>query len=119
MRFAVAAAVLISTGALADEGVPSPLALKVMLKVLTYDPALPTHGSGEFVVAVPFSAGGESAAEALVREGAALEVKSVNERPLKFVALPVKDVAAAKPSAILVFEVAARRAAARADQVVA
>jgi hypothetical protein len=96
-----AALVLGSSAVLADEGVPAPLALKVMLKVVSYDPASSQAG-GDFVVAVPFAPGGEAGAEAAVREGRALEVQSVNERPLKFVNVAVKDLASTKASAVLI-----------------
>lgn len=92
---------LASGAAFAEEAVPPALALKVMLKVLSYDPALSSHGSGDFVVAVPFAPGQDDAAQALVREATALDVKSVNDRPLKFLAVATRDAEAKKPTAVL------------------
>ncbi len=91
---------LSAASAFADEEVPPALALKVMLKVLSYDPALSTHGSGDFVIAIPFG-GNADAAAALAKECDALEVKTLNERPLKFVAMQVKELDAKKPTAVL------------------
>ncbi|MBL8958100.1 MAG: hypothetical protein JNK82_45430 [Myxococcaceae bacterium] len=72
---------------LAAEEVPPKLALMVMLKVATYDAHFAERGSGDFVVLVPYAKGGEDKAAELVGVAKGLELKSINERPLKFVAV--------------------------------
>lgn len=101
MRFVVALIIVLAATARGEERVPGPLALKVMLKVLSYDPGLAQRGAGDFVVAIPFAPGTEAAAETALRECNALEVKSVNDRPLKFTTVPSKDLAASQASAML------------------
>ena len=57
------------------------------------------------MVAVPFAAGQEDAAQAVVRVASELDVKSVNERPLKFLAVSTRDAEAKKPTAVLLLSV--------------
>jgi hypothetical protein len=78
------------------QSVPAPLGLMVMLKVLTYDAAFASHGSGPFVVAVPFAPGQSGNADDLVTAGAALSLRSVNGRELKFVSTAAADLAELK-----------------------
>jgi hypothetical protein len=92
---------LAATASPAAERVPDALGLMVMLKVVSYDSAFGTHGSGDFVVLVPYVPGDESKAAALVTVAAGLEVKTIKERTLRFVTVPVKDLAAAKGTAVL------------------
>lgn len=88
----------VSAGA---ERVPDELGLKVMLKVVSYDAAFGTHGSGEFVVLVPYAPGDEPKANALAAVGGGLEVKTIKERSLRFVTVSMKDLPAAKGTAVL------------------
>ena len=73
----------------------------VMLKIVSYDSAFATHGSGEFVVLVPFALGDEAKANELVAVGAALDVKAIKERPLRFVAVPLAELGALDGAAVL------------------
>lgn len=90
MRAAAVAVVLVAGSARAQE-VPPQLALMVMLKVLTYDTHFGDRGGGDFVVLVPFTVGDESRASDLVDKAKALELKSINERPLKFMVVPAEN----------------------------
>ncbi|HEY0882554.1 MAG TPA: hypothetical protein VGD87_13520, partial [Archangium sp.] len=101
MRLAALIGLLLSSAASASERVPDSLALVVMLKVVSYDTAFPSHGSGDFVVLVPFADGDDAKATALAAEGAKLEVKKIKERPLRFVTVPLKELASAKGTALL------------------
>jgi hypothetical protein len=73
----------------------------VLLKVVSYDTAFASHGSGEFVVLVPYGDGDEAKASALAAAGAKLEVKTIKERSLKFTPVPAKDLPSAKGAALL------------------
>lgn len=101
MRVAAVTALLLANAALAAERVPDALGLMVMLKVVSYDTAFPSHGSGDFIVLVPYAEGDEAKASALAAEGAKLEVKTIKERSLKFTPVAVKDLGAAKGTALL------------------
>ncbi|MFO0598310.1 MAG: hypothetical protein U0228_23600 [Myxococcaceae bacterium] len=98
-RWVVAVMALCSSVATAED-IPAPLALKVMLKVLSYDPAVAQHG-GELVVAIPWGEGGEPAATALLREATALDIKTINERPLRFVAVPLSALKTSNAGAVV------------------
>lgn len=102
MRAAVAALVLVAGArAQAQDHVPEPLGLMVMLKIVSYDTAFPSHGNGEFVVLVPFAPGDEAKANELAAVGAALEVKSIKERPIHFMTVPLADLGSKKGAAVL------------------
>lgn len=106
MRVVVVALLLLANLAFAAERVPDALGMMVMLKVVSYDAAFASHGSGDFVVLVPYADGDEAKASALAAEGAKLDVKSIKERALKFVPVAIKDLAAAKGTALLLhFEI--------------
>jgi hypothetical protein len=99
---AVAVSVLLAaTLSGAAERVPDALGLMVMLKIVSYDTAFSTHGSGEFVVLVPYAAGEESKAAALATVGGGLEVKSIKERPLRFTPVPAIELGGKKGDAVL------------------
>ncbi|HEY1087609.1 MAG TPA: hypothetical protein VGE37_07940 [Archangium sp.] len=101
MRVAALIALLLASVVSAADRVPDALALVVMLKVVSYDTAFPSHGTGDFVVLVPFAEGDEAKASALASEGAKLEVKKIKERTLKFTPVPVRELASAKGTALL------------------
>ncbi len=88
---AVAAALVLYAGAARAQEVPPQLALMVMLKVLTYDGHFAERGGGDFVVLVPYAKGGEGRAAELVEKAQGLELKSINERPLKFLAVAASE----------------------------
>jgi len=96
---AAALAVLVAFAASAQ--VPAQLALMVMLKVLTYDGTFSSHASGEFVVAVPYAKGDEGSANEVVATSEAMDLKSINDRPLKFVTMPAGDFTGSRYSAVL------------------
>ena len=73
------------------QAVPTPLGLLVLLKVLTYDTRFGEHGSGDFVVLVPYDAALLSEARELVSAGGALDTQKINERPLVFEAVALED----------------------------
>jgi hypothetical protein len=100
----VVATMVMAAGAAAEERVPEGLGLMVMLKVLSYDAAFANHGKGDFVVVVPFAAGQEAKASALATAGEKLEVKSIKERPLKFVVAPLSELDDRKPTAVLLYD---------------
>ncbi len=101
MRAPVALALLLATGAHAEDQVPAALGLMVMLKVVSYDAAFPTHGTGDFVVQVPYAPGQESKAAALVAVALGLDVKAIKERPLRFLATPLAELDPKKCAAVL------------------
>ncbi|MDP2269622.1 MAG: hypothetical protein Q8K32_02750 [Archangium sp.] len=103
MRWLVLSLLLFAGQSAAAERVPDALGLMVMLKVVSYDAAFGTHGSGEFVVLVPYAPGDESKATALAAVGGGLEVKTIKERTLRFVPVPTKDLPAAKGTAVLLY----------------
>lgn len=76
---------LLPLSALADKSVPPELALKVMLRVLTYDAAFSQHGAGEFTVAVAYPSGAENGRDAALRAAGTLAEKTIQGRALKFV----------------------------------
>jgi hypothetical protein len=84
------------------QDVPHSLALMVMLKVLTYDATFSSRGAGDFVVLVPFGAGDEAKAAAAVDIASGMELRTINGRTLKFIAVPAAELAGgAKASAVL------------------
>jgi hypothetical protein len=93
--------VLVAFAAAASEEVPPALALTVMLKVLTYDANFGTRGSGEFVILVPYAPGGEAHANEIVELAAQSPLRSINNRPLKFVALASSQLSSSKCAAVL------------------
>ncbi len=101
MKSGVLCLLLAANVSTAAERVPDALGLMVMLKVVSYDAAFGTHGSGEFVVLVPYAPGDESKATALAAVGSGLEVKTIKERSLRFVPMPMKELPAAKGTAVL------------------
>ncbi len=101
MRAAVVSALLFATVVWAEERVPDALGLMVMLKIVSYDTAFPSHGAGEFVVLVPYAPGAESAAAALATVGSGLEVKTIKERALRFTPVALAELSAKKGSAVL------------------
>lgn len=101
MRAVVLSCVLAASVTQAAERVPDALGLMVMLKVLSYDAAFGTHGSGDFVVLVPYAPGDEARANALATVGAGLEVKTIKERSLRFTPVALKDLPTAKGTAVL------------------
>lgn len=101
MRVVVVTALLLMNAAAAAERVPDALGMMVMLKIVSYDTAFATHGSGDFNVLIPYADGDEPKASALAAEGAKLEVKTIKERSLKFTPVAIKDLAAAKGTAVL------------------
>jgi len=100
VRVAVAA-LLVAAAAGAQERVPEPLGLMVMLKIVSYDTAFASHGAGDFVVLLPYAPGDEAKAHELAAVGAGLEVKSIKERPLRFVVVPLTELASKKGAAVL------------------
>lgn len=101
MRAVAVSALVLASAATAAEQVPHALGLMVMLKVVSYDAAFQAHGSGDFVVLVPYEDGAEAQASALAAEGAKLEVKSIRERPLKFKPVAAKELGSATGAALL------------------
>ena len=104
MRAVVVTALMWSLAAWGEERVPEGLGLMVMLKVVSYDTAFAQHGSGDFVVLVPFAPGQEAKATALAAVGEKLEVKSIKERALRFVVVPLSELDAKKPTAVLLYD---------------
>lgn len=98
---ALALAVTLPCAAVADEAVPEPLALMVMLKVLTYDTNFASRGAGDFVVLVPFAKGAEARATAAVAKAEAINLHSINDRALRFVPIALADLPGTKASAVL------------------
>lgn len=72
----------------AAQAVPAPVALQVMLKLVTYDASFPRRGDGDFVVVVPYGPGQSDAAEQLLATTKALPQSKIVARPLRFVGLP-------------------------------
>ncbi|MDP1826057.1 MAG: hypothetical protein Q8L48_22520 [Archangium sp.] len=101
MRAVVVSALLLASAVHAEDRVPDALGLMVMLKVVSYDTAFATHGAGDFVVLVPYAAGQEAKAGAICAVGAALEVKTIKERPLRFTPVPLGELGAKKGAAVL------------------
>lgn len=101
MRSVALSLLLAASVSASAERVPDALGLMVMLKVVSYDAAFGTHGSGEFVVLVPYAPGDETKANALAAVGGGLEVKTIKERSLRFVPVPLKELPAAKGTAVL------------------
>lgn len=100
MKAAVVAVLLCAAAVRAAE-VPQQLALVVMLKVLTYDASFSSRGDGDFVVLVPWAPGHREQAEALTALGAGLSLRTINSRSLRFVAVPLAELTAAKGAAVL------------------
>lgn len=69
----------------AEEAVPPELALKVMLKVLTYDASFQRQGDGDFVIAIAWPEGAEGARDAAMKAAGMLAEKSIQGRALRFV----------------------------------
>ena len=86
--------------ALAQEVQP-PLALMVMLKVITYDNSFAARGSGDFVVLVPHAPGQPAKATATVELARSMELRSIKDRKLRFVAVPLPELAQTKAEAVL------------------
>jgi hypothetical protein len=84
-----------------NAAVPVNLQLMVMLKVLTYDANFAAHAANPFVVAVPYAKGDESRAAEAVASARRMDLKSINDRTLEFVAVAVGDLGGMKPSAVL------------------
>ena len=103
MRAVIASVLLAATLGHAEERVPDALGLMVMLKVVSYDTAFASHGSGEFVVLVPYSPGQEAKANALAAVGAGLEVKTIKERSLHFVPTAMAELDSKKGTAVLLY----------------
>ena len=101
MRAVFVAVLLVASAPHAEDRVPESLGLMVLLKVVSYDTSFAAHGSGDFVVLVPFAPGQEAKATALVTLGATLEVKTIKERALRFVTVPVDEVGSKKGTAVL------------------
>lgn len=101
-RRVLIAAVLVAGLGWAEDRVPEELGLKVILKVASYDAAFDSHGTGDFVVLVPFGPGDEAKANAAVSLGSSLEVKSIKERPLRFKAVPLAELDPKKATALLI-----------------
>lgn len=101
LRALTLSALILSQAAVAQERVPDALGLMVILKVASYDTAFPTHGSGDFVVLIPFAAGQEGKATALAAVGDGLEVKSIKDRPLRFRPVPLAELDVKKGTAVL------------------
>ena len=100
VRALAVAVAVVSASAQAQE-VPGHLALMVMLKVLTYDTNFASRGSGDFVVLVPFAKGDAGRAADTVEKAEGVDLHSINDRALKFVAVPVSELGATKGSAVL------------------
>ena len=98
---ALALLALASSGVAAAEPVPVNLQLMVMLKVLTYDANFAAHAQSPFVVLVPYGKGDEARASELVTAASALELRSINERKLEFVAVPLPELGGSRASAVL------------------
>lgn len=81
------AASLLPATARADDSVPAELALKVMLKVLTYDGAFATHGGGDFVIAVAYPEGEDGARDTAMNAAGQLSEKTIQGRTIRFVPL--------------------------------
>ena len=103
MKAVVASVLLAATLGSAEERVPDALGLMVMLKVVSYDTAFASHGSGDFVVLVPYAPGQEARANAIAAIGAGLEVKTIKERSLHFMATPLAELDSKKGSAVLLY----------------
>jgi hypothetical protein len=101
VRAAVVALALVTAPEAQAQEVPQKLALMVMLKVLTYDANFATRGSGDFVVLVPFVKGEQARAAEAVEKAGSVDLHSINERALKFIAVPLGELGAAKGSAVL------------------
>jgi hypothetical protein len=93
---------LLVAGAAAAEEVPDELALKLMLRVLTYDANFDRRGTGDFVVQVAFEKGHEARAARLVELAARLGLTTIARRPLKLVAAPLEGLDVSKSGAVLV-----------------
>lgn len=84
------------------------VATKLMLKVLTYDKAFETRGTGEFVVLIVTESGQSAERAALLDALAAARLGAILSRPLKFAPVDFVDrrgfqaqVRQLKPSAVL------------------
>jgi hypothetical protein len=83
------------------DAVPPSLALMVMLKVLTYDSGFPARGGGTFVVVVPYAPAEQGSADEAVSVASHVDLHSINDRRLKFVAVPLANLGETKASAVL------------------
>lgn len=81
-RLTALGVVLAMSAAAEEEAVPSPLALTLMLKVLTYDAEFGKHGQGDFVVLI---SGDGDAARAVLDDAERIEQKAIVGRKLSFV----------------------------------
>src|SRR4051794_32022343 len=93
---AVALAVLTASSSAHAQEVPGHLALMVMLKVLTYDINFSSRGTGDFLVLVPFAKGEQARATETVDKAMSVDLRSINDRSLKFIAVPIAELASAK-----------------------
>src|SRR3954463_10359705 len=80
---------LLLSAAAPQEEVPAPLALTLMLKVLTYDGEFARHGQGDFVVLVP---GDAESTRAVLDAVEQLEHKAILGRRLTFVPIAPAEV---------------------------
>lgn len=101
MRVVAVSLLLAAAAVHAEDRVPEKLGLMVMLKIVSYDAAFASRGSGDFVVLVPYAPGDEARAHTIAAVGAALEVKTIKERSLRFVPVPVGELSVKKGSAVL------------------
>lgn len=85
---------MLAGGAARANDVPAPLALTVMLKVLTYDDRFDQHGQGDFLVLVPYGPAEEAAAREAVATASGLDQKSILKRGLRFDAVPLSQLRA-------------------------
>lgn len=98
---AAAVALAVWSAVAVAQDVPGNLALMVMLKVLTYDVNFAARGTKEFVVLVPYAKGSEARANDTIAMAEAMDLQAINGRALKYLPVPVADVAGAKASAVL------------------
>lgn len=87
-----AAGVLLVTPAVhAQERVPPPLALRVLLRVLTYDKNLSSHGQGDFVVLIAHERGQEAALAEATAAASSMKGMLLAKRPLRFAEVELRD----------------------------
>jgi hypothetical protein len=86
-----ACALLGVSAANAQERVPPTLALRVLLRVLTYDKNLASHGQGDFVVLIVYEPGQNTAFAEATAAAAAMKGMSLAKRPLRFADVELRD----------------------------
>lgn len=117
LRWATVVA-LLAMPALAQDAPPS-VSVLLMLKLVTYDQALSSRGTGDFVVAIPFEKSQTRALDEVLLAAKALPQTKIASRALRFVTVsdPGDDAKLAKaldaeqPSALLVLPGSSRTAA--------